>query len=80
MSGPAAEQSTKFEPDAPVSDGRLTWGRFHTPFATVNLDELRVSRPRAWKWFRLKEWQALQFGNVAREVGFAFDAVAAQGA
>jgi hypothetical protein len=54
-------------PDAIVEDGEFALGRYGTPFKRINM--LDVKRPfhypvpRAFKNWRLKEWQAYQFGD-----------------
>lgn len=54
-------------PEAAVSGGHFQFGRYGSPFPRANL--LEVERPyhyrvpRAIKEWRLKEWQALQFGD-----------------
>jgi hypothetical protein len=54
-------------PEAAVSKGEYELGRFGTPFCRANLlDAERVygyRLPRAVKSWRLKEWQAFQFGD-----------------
>jgi hypothetical protein len=54
-------------PPTAVTDGEYELGRFNAPFPRANL--LEVARPFGYrlplflKRFRLKEWQALQFGD-----------------
>jgi hypothetical protein len=54
-------------PESAVTKGEFNYGRFSAPIPRVNM--LDVARPyhyavpQAFKAFRLKEWQAFQFGN-----------------
>jgi hypothetical protein len=63
MKGKAFEPA----PEAIVADGQFALGRFGTPFRKLNmLDVVRPFHyriPRIVKSWRLKEWQAFQFGD-----------------
>ena len=54
-------------PEKLVTNGKFTFGTFNTPVETINpLDAekpLPIPVPRMLKSFRLKEWEAFQFGN-----------------
>ena len=60
-------QPTK-APDALVKKGRFSWGTFNGMVDTINPQEakspLGAPLPAFLKRFRLKEWQAFQFGNA----------------
>ena len=67
MSPRAAPRPVLAAPASIVSGGEFEYGRFGTPFGRVNM--LDVARPyhnpvpRFVKNWRLKEWQAFQFGD-----------------
>lgn len=63
-------------PERLVTDGHQQWGRFRGAVGRANLIDARLGRwPRAWRCFRLKEWQALQLANADVFINLAlFDA------
>ena len=54
-------------PASAVSGGEFNYGRFSAPIPSVNMMDVarpyHHSVPRVFKAFRLKEWQAFQFGD-----------------
>jgi len=63
-------------PSRLVDDHRQHLGRFSGPLQTVNLIDASYHRlPRALRWLRLKEWQAIQVTTPSIFVSVAlFDA------
>src|SRR5690606_18725034 len=62
----SAPPPMKAQDQALVTDGQFNFGRFDAPFASINpLDAqpYRVPLPAIARSFRLKEWQAFQFGD-----------------
>lgn len=55
-------------PEAIVDEGAFVYGRFSTPFRKVNMLDVRrpyhYAIPRIVKNWRLKEWQAFEFGDA----------------
>jgi len=55
-------------PGQPVIDGKFVYGRFKSPFEHINMLDIErpyhYQIPRFAKYMRLKEWQALQFGDA----------------